>query len=276
MSQQANLPNMLISRLTTHAILIAQRAGDLLSKIPEKGFDIQTKDGKHNLVTEYDNAIEDLIISYLSQVFPDHRFLGEESGLSSENAGAITWIIDPIDGTVNFAHRIPVFTISIAATFDNQVLTGVVFDPLRHELFVAEKNQGAFLNGKKLSVSKKRLLSESVLGTGFPYNVSENPLNCLEDFVTFSKMGLPIRRLGSAALDLAYVAAGRFDGFWEVSLKPWDFAAGKLLIEEAGGMITNYSNEAIESFEESSIVASNSNIHSQILSHLSCNQNAKK
>lgn len=271
LNQDLEIPNMLLSRLTSIAILAAQTAGEVL----KRGFDTtlvtSSKEGKHNLCTDYDEKVEKLIISFIKDHFPDHTFLGEEFGVQGENPQSIHWIIDPIDGTVNFAHSIPVFTISIAATFQGKVLSGVVLNPMSNELFVAEKGSGAYLNGTRLSVSKATILADSFLATGFPYNTNENPRGCIDHFISFAKLGVPIRRLGSAALDLCYVAAGRYDGFWEVSLKPWDFAAGMLIIEEAGGMITDYDKNPLLADEESTIIASNGHIHDHIANFLKQN-----
>lgn len=271
MQKDLAIPNMLLSRLTCVAILAAQKAGEVL----KKGFDTtlvtSSKEGIHNLCTDYDEKIEKLIIDAIKEDFPDHIFLGEEFGELGKNPQAIRWIIDPIDGTVNFAHSIPVFATSIAATFQGKALCGVVYNPMTNELFVAEKGAGAYLNGSRLNVSKTRVLAESFLATGFPYNCNENPKGCINHFMAFAKLGIPIRRLGSAALDLAYLAAGRYDGFWEVSLKPWDFAVGGLLIEEAGGIITNYENHPLTTDSESTVVASNGLIQEQIVNFLKQN-----
>jgi myo-inositol-1(or 4)-monophosphatase len=264
----SDVPPLLLARLTNVAILAAQHAGEVLKKAFNSPYEITFKEGRHNLVTQYDTEIENLIIAFIKKHFPEHNFLAEESGSQGDFSADILWIIDPIDGTVNFAHNIPLFSVSIAATFQGQVLSGVVYNPLTSELFVAEKNNGAYLNGVPITVSKIEVLADGMLATGFPYCVHENPLNCIDHFVSFTKLGVPIRRLGSAALDMAYVAAGRFDGFWEVSLKPWDFAAGKLLIEEAGGLVTNYAKEALVITQSSPVLASNQHLHDQMLQHL--------
>uniref|UniRef100_A0A2A4YDC8 Inositol-1-monophosphatase n=1 Tax=Aerophobetes bacterium TaxID=2030807 RepID=A0A2A4YDC8_UNCAE len=271
MQQDIDIPNVILSKLTSIAILAAQTAGEVL----KRGFDTtlitSSKEGKHNLCTDYDEKVEKMIIAFIKDHFPDHTFLGEEFGAQGNNPQAIQWILDPIDGTVNFAHSIPVFSISIAATFNGKTLSGVVYSPMSNELFVAEKGSGAYLNGTKLKISKTTTLSDSFLATGFPYNTHENPGGCINHFMAFAKLGIPIRRLGSAALDLAYVAAGRYDGFWEVSLKPWDFAVGCLLIEEAGGKISDYDNSPITTKSETSIVASNGHIQEQIVNFLKHN-----
>lgn len=264
----SDVPPLLLARLTNVAILAAQQAGEILKKAFNSPYQITFKEGRHNLVTQYDTEIENLIIAFIKKHFPEHNFLAEEGGQQGDSIEDILWIIDPIDGTVNFAHNIPLFSISIAASFRGQILSGVVYNPMTSELFVAEKNNGAYLNGTPIAVSKTEVLADGMLATGFPYFVHENPLNCIDHFVSFTKLGVPIRRLGSAALDMAYVAAGRFDAFWEVSLKPWDFAAGKLLIEEAGGLVTNYVKEDVLITKSSPILASNKYLHDQMLQHL--------
>ena len=167
----------------------------------------------------------------------------------------MTWIIDPLDGTVNFAHNIPVFSVSIAACVDGVIVSGVVFHPMAQELFVAEKGKGAYLNAKSISVSKTSDLKNALLATGFPYDVDKDPLNCVEKFAKMQLKGVPVRRLGSAAIDLAYVAAGRWDAYWEVGLHPWDMAAGKLLVEEAGGAISHWDGAPHEIFGYSTMLA---------------------
>lgn len=267
-SNDFDLPNLLRSRLTLVAILAAQRAGEVLKKGFGTPMEFETKEGRHNLVTEWDKKSEEVIIESIKAHFPDHAFLAEESGVSGDEKGGIQWIIDPIDGTVNFAHKIPMFSISIAACCQNDVLSGVVYNPMLNELFIAEKGNGAYLNGEKLKVTETAVLDSAIGATGFPYNVHENPLCCLDHFNSFARMGIPLRRIGSAAIDLAYVAAGRYDTFWEVSLKPWDYAAGKLLIEEAGGLVTNFKGSPYASLSEGPIVASNGMLHDQVVKRI--------
>lgn len=261
MPNDLDLPHLLRSRLTMVATLAALRAGALAMEGFGREMERSNKEGKHNLVTEWDKKVEGAIIEMIRDHFPSHAFLGEEGGRSGEEQGSILWIIDPIDGTVNYAHGIPCFAVSIAATFQSEVLAGAIYHPVNKELFTAEKGQGAYLNGKRLKVTRTELLDDAIAATGFPYNVHENPLHCLEHLASFVKLGIPIRRMGSAALDLAYLAAGRYDFFWEVSLKPWDYAAGKLMIEEAGGKISNFENVPLSPIEESPIIASNGALH---------------
>ena len=268
MEQQLDLSTLLRSRLTMIATLAALKAGAMARKGFGSESTFEMKEGRHNLVTIWDQKIEKCLIEFISSHFPDHSFLAEESGLSGKDREGIQWIIDPIDGTVNFAHKIPLFSISIAATFQNTILSGVIFAPLLDELFIAEKENGAYLNGQRLKVTETAILDSAILGTGFPYNVHENPLSCLDLFSHFVMMGVPIRRLGSAALDLAYVAAGRLDAFWEVSLHPWDYAAAKLILEEAGGTFTDFEGNPYTTIKEGPIIASNGVLHEQMVHNI--------
>jgi len=258
-----------LSHITLAAIEAALQAGTLLKQGFGTHFAVHAKEGTHNLVTEYDHRSEKLIIDFLRKETPHAHFLAEESGLSKGNENSVTWIIDPLDGTVNFAHKIPMFAVSIAAEKNGEVISAVVYHPLVHELFVAEKGKGAFLNGEKLNVSIIETLPESILATGFPYNLVENPLQCIDHFVDILRLGIPIRRLGAATLDLAYTAAGRVEGFFEVSLAPWDCAAGKLLVEEAGGKVTSWDNSSFDVRSYKPILASNGRVHDACSSILS-------
>ncbi len=216
-------------------------------------------------MTDYDRQAEALILERLRQRFPQASFWAEESGSSGQSTQEeLRWIVDPLDGTVNFAHGIPIFCVSIAAVLGGELLCGVIYQPMLGELFTALRGKGAWLNGRQLQVSTTELLEDAIVVTGFPYNVAHNPGNCIEHFVRFLRLGVPIRRLGSAALDLAYVAAGRFDGFWEVALNPWDVAAGILMVQEAGGCVTHYDGSPHRLEPRSSIVASNGRIHEQM------------
>ncbi len=266
MESQDTLPVPAFSELTLLAIDAAQTAGAILRSGFGSTFKVSSKSERHDLVTDYDYRSEQSIISSIKAKFPHHHFLAEESGATHDSVAQsnVRWIIDPLDGTVNFAHAVPIFSISIAAEVDGELVSGVVYQPLLHELFVAEKGKGAWLNGKKITVSTTSNLSDSFLVTGFPYIVAENPSNCIDHFSRFLQLGIPIRRLGSAALDLAYTAAGRFDAFWEVSLSPWDVAAGVLLVLEAGGKVSNYFGESYV-VGNGSIVASNGLFEHEIL-----------
>ncbi len=258
------------SNLTLTAIQAALSSGNYLKGGFRTKFAINSKEGKHNLVTEYDIASEKQIIYHIKSVFPDHTFLAEESGYTgtNEKEDTVKWIIDPLDGTVNFAHGIPFFSVSIAAEFKKEIILGVIYQPMTQELFVAEKNKGAFLNGNRIEVSAVNDLENSILATGFPYNLSENPLHCIESFTNILKLGIPVRRLGVASLDLAYVASSRFDGFFEVSLGPWDCAAGIILIEEAKGKVSHWNGDPFDFSSYKPILVSNGKIHEQLSSIL--------
>jgi myo-inositol-1(or 4)-monophosphatase len=238
------------------AIEAAQKAGDLLREGFGSIFTISSKSTVHDLVTEFDLRSESIIIDIIRERFPQHQILTEETGHHASDSD-FTWIIDPLDGTVNFAHGIPIFCVSIAAKQGDDILCGVIYSPMTEEMFIAEKDHGASVNDKSCKVSQQNSLKNAFLVTGFPYSVKENPGHCIDHFSHMVGMGIPIRRLGSAALDLAYVAAGRFDGFWEISLQPWDMAAGALLVKEAGGIIMDYSGNDIDFTKQSSIIAGN-------------------
>lgn len=256
--------------LTFVAMQAALRGGELLKRGFGTSFQISSKEGKMNLVTEYDKSAEVCIIDAIKKHFPHHAFIAEESGASGTQDADVVWIIDPLDGTVNFAYGIPMFSVSIAAanTKTGEILCGVVYHPLLAELFVAERHKGAYLNGSILKVSDSESFDDAVMATGFPYNVHENPLHCIDHFSKMTRMGIPIRRLGSAALDLAYLAAGRFDVYWEVSLHPWDSAAGKLLVQEAGGIVTHYDGSFHETFTTATMLATNGRLHEKMIEQL--------
>ncbi|MDE3046281.1 MAG: inositol monophosphatase [Verrucomicrobiota bacterium] len=252
--------------MTFLAIEAALAAGEVLRQGYGTRFSVKHKEGDvHNLVTEYDLKAEAAIIQLITRHAPDSRFLAEESGTSGEKQAPLLWIVDPLDGTVNFAHHIPNFAVSIGLEKEGQLFCGVVYQPITHELFVAEKGLGSFLNGDPLSVTKTSHLNRCILATGFPYNLAENPNHCIEHFIDILKAGIPIRRLGAAAIDFAYTAAGRFDGFFEVSLAPWDCAAGVLLVEEAGGKVTEWDGAPFDLRAKKSILATNGHIHPQTI-----------
>jgi myo-inositol-1(or 4)-monophosphatase len=219
--------------------------------------------GTINLVTEMDMQAERAVVETLLHAFPDHGILSEEEG-TIENASSFRWIIDPLDGTTNYAHGYPCFAVSIALESDGEVITGVVYDPMRDELFSATKGQGAHLNGHPLKVSAVDSLIQGLLATGFPYDRSVSEKNNLKHFNELLMASQEVRRDGSAALDLCSVAAGRFDGFWELKLKPWDVAAGSMIVREAGGTVSDFRGMR-SSIDDQEIVASNGIIHSQLL-----------
>ncbi len=249
------------------AIHAASEAGAILRSSLGSITHIEYKDDNPvNLVTEADKAAEACIIGIIRKRHPDHAILGEESG--AHNTGSDhRWIIDPLDGTTNFAHGLPIFSVSIALEVAGTVICGVVYDPMRDELFHAELGGGAFLNGHPIHVSRQSDVRKALLVTGFPYNVGTNPDLCFERFIAFLRRVQAVRRLGSAALDAAYVATGRFDGFWEVALQPWDKAAGQLLITEAGGRISDFDGRPHDNYVPQ-FLGNNGLIHEQMLAIL--------
>jgi len=265
--KELDLPYLLRSRLTMVATNVALQAGAVIKRYFEEKVSFQVKQGVHDVVTEIDKKVEALIIEAIRGQFPDHGFVAEESGKTG-GVGGIQWVIDPIDGTLNYVRKIPIFSTSIAAVFPPDILAGVVYQPMSGELFIAEKGHGAYLNGERLKVSSRNMLDQALLATGFPYNVNENPYYCLDHFDTFAKIGVSSRKMGSAALDLAYVAAGRYDAFWAVSLYPWDYAAGKLLLEESGGQFTDFYGHPYTKLVEGSVVASNHWLHEPMVRNM--------
>jgi myo-inositol-1(or 4)-monophosphatase len=240
----------------------AWRAGRMLKKNIDASREVSFK-GVIDLVTNFDNQSQRMILKRLSAIFPDHGFLAEE-GLSETKGSEFQWIIDPLDGTTNYAHRFPVFTVSIALEAKGEVVVGVVYDPMREETFWAAKGEGAFLNGRKIRVSSIDDLNKGLLATGFPYDIRVSETNNIVHFNNFLTRAQALRRCGSAAMDLCYVACGRFDGFWELKLKPWDMAAGALMVHEAGGRVSGFQNEKF-SLSRSNILASNGLIHQQMI-----------
>lgn len=221
-------------------IEVARLAGAVLREGYGKAQSIEEKGRASDLVTATDKASEVVVRQYLARHFPTHAILGEEEGLSGAADAEWTWIVDPLDGTTSFAHGLPFFSTCIALRHRGEIVAGAVYEPLRDEMFVAEKGAGATLNGSPMRVSATSDLSRALLATGFPYRISENPNKTLEVFAAVVPHARGIRRMGSAGLDLAYVACGRMDGYWETLLQPWDCAAGVLLVREAGGRVTDF------------------------------------
>jgi myo-inositol-1(or 4)-monophosphatase len=246
------------------AIEATRLAVRVLAEQARAGFQIQHKDKDVlNLVTDADRRAEQAIVDLLRATYPSHRILAEERGASGVGSD-YRWVIDPLDGTTNFAHGFPVYCVSIALEYRGEIILGVVRDGTRDELFVAEAGHGAFLNDAPLRVSKVARLSQALLVTGFAYDILENPQNNLDHFSRFSLCAQGVRRTGSAALDLCYVAAGRFDGFWELKLNPWDMAAGSLMVTEAGGRMSNFKGDGF-SIYGGEMVGSNGLIHAAML-----------
>lgn len=271
------------------ATQLAHRAGGLLREAYRRPRQVEHK-GAIDLLTQADLDSEQLIVEGIRGAFPEDGILAEEGGelggAEGHHGGEVQraggggrpgdrtpdpsyrWLIDPLDGTTNFAHGLPFFSVSIALMQGQSVLFGLVYEPQRDELFQAVHGQGAALNGEPLSVSETRELAESLLVTGFPYDIRTNPDNNLDHYRRLALRSHGVRRLGSAALDLAYVAAGRLDGYWELRLNPWDWAAGVLLVQEAGGRVTTIGGAQVTITDDDTLVASNGRIHDQLLREL--------
>jgi len=253
----------------TAAVHAARAAGILLKQGLDQPHTVRTKSTDTDLLTEIDLRSESAVLEALRDRFPDDAFLAEESGGTVEDSG--TWIIDPLDGTTNFAHGIPFFSVAIAYVDASGIRLGVVFDPVRDELFQAVQGQGAFLNGKSIQVSETTNLNQSLLTTGFPYAIRTAKDNNLDHYAELALRTQGVRRLGSAALDLAYVAVGRFDGYWELLSYPWDVAAGMLLVAEAGGTVSQTTGDEPPRFTGPtgiSVLATNGRIHAAMLAVL--------
>ena len=247
------------------AVEIVLRAGEIQIAGRESGFRVAKK-GAIDLVTEVDLACERMCRTVLAERFPEHDILAEElsAGPQEVARARYRWVFDPLDGTTNFAHGLPIFCSSLALELDGQAVVGAIYDPSRRELFTAERGQGAFVNGAPLKASETAALGDALLVTGFPYDMHVRGPELVELFGLFLHRARAVRRLGSAALDLCYVAAGRFDAFWEQHLKPWDVAAGALVVTEAGGRITGMDGGAFD-VRAGHLVASNGNVHEAIL-----------
>lgn len=251
------------------AVEAALSAGRVQRQYFRSPIDVQKK-GAIDLVTEIDIRVEREFRAMIAERFPDHTVLGEEGagpGDTSQSTSRFRWIIDPVDGTTNYAHGLALFCVSIALEVDGRIDLGVIYDPMADELFTAERGLGARLNGEPIHVTACAEMGDALLCTGFPYSVREKPGHLIAGFGEFMRISQAVRRLGSAALDLCYVAAGRFDGFYEETLKAWDVAAGALIVEEAGGQVTGTAGEPF-SPHAGHIVASNGHLHAAMLSTL--------
>jgi myo-inositol-1(or 4)-monophosphatase len=244
---------------------LARRAGALQKTRFGSDLSVAFK-GEIDLVTDVDQACEALIVAGIRSRYPDHEFLAEENSYP-ETGSPWRWIIDPLDGTTNYAHGFPWFAVSIALEYAGQIRLGVVYHPMLDEMFTAVRGKGALLNGAPIHVTRRAAVSEALLATGFPYDRAWDNENNFARFLQFQVACRGIRRAGSAALDLAYVAAGRLDGYWECKLKPWDMAAGQLLVEEAGGMVTDFAGMP-HAVRDHRILASNGLIHDEMLAQL--------
>ncbi|MGC8602330.1 MAG: inositol monophosphatase family protein [Desulfomonilaceae bacterium] len=259
-----------ISKILEFMKDLASDAGAIVASYFQGCFKIESKGDAPNgidIVTDADKASESFIMDQVQKAFPSHDILTEET--QTENTGSrFLWIIDPLDGTVNFAHSYPHFGVSIGFMEDNIIKAGVVFDPIRQEMFWASEGNGAFLNGAPAHVTHRDNLYRCVLGTGFPYDKAKSRINNLKEFSQITLRVQGVRRAGSAALDLAWVACGRLDGFWELKLKPWDFAAGLILAQEAGGKVTDRHGAPMRIWSPS-IVVTNNLVHDELIKILS-------
>ena len=245
------------------AITAARQAGNIITRSADRIETLTIKNkGQNDFVSEIDQQAEQAIIKIIRKAYPSHGFLAEESGNSAGDD--YVWIIDPLDGTTNFLHGFPQFAVSIALKYKNRLEQAVIYDPIRQELFTASRGVNAQLNGRRIRVTKAKSLANTLIGTGFPYNNMEH----LSEYMDILKSIIPetagVRRAGAASLDLAYVAAGRLDGFWEYGLKPWDLAAGTLLIQEAGGIVSDFDG-GTDFFESGNVVAGNAKVLKSLL-----------
>jgi myo-inositol-1(or 4)-monophosphatase len=245
------------------AVAMAREAGAILREGWGKAHRPERK-GRIDLVTEYDRRSERLLLERLGERFPDHAVLAEESGAQQGGDGWVRWLIDPLDGTTNFAHNYPFFAVSIGVEMEGALAAAAVYDPTRDEMFAAARGEGATRNGGAIHVSDTSAVESALLVTGFPYDVREHPERSVPRFQEMLRRAQGVRRDGSAALNQAYVACGRFDGFWEASLSPWDMAAGVLLVREAGGLVTRYDGSEFR-LEEKQILASNGRLHREMM-----------
>jgi len=256
--------DLIADKALSAATAAVYSAGNIIREKSATVFQVNHK-GAADLVTEVDLAAEKEIIAILSRAFSGHRVVGEESGVGEGESDYIWWI-DPIDGTTNFVHGYPFYSVSVALEYRGESIVGIVYDPTRNELFQAVKGRGTFLNGTPITVSMVETLNDSLLATGFPYDRSRRK-EALDLAAGLLKRVQGVRRDASAALDLAYVAAGRLDGFWEFGLKPWDTAAGRLLVEEAGGKISDFKGDIFD-IRQGAVVAANALIHAELLEQL--------
>jgi myo-inositol-1(or 4)-monophosphatase len=257
----------------TIAIEAARAGGEILKENLTKEVHVDYK-GAVNLVTNVDRQSEITIVEMIRRQFPDHEILAEE-GYGRGKKFPFKWIIDPLDGTTNYTHRFPFFCVSIGLEVEGEMALGVVYDPIRSELFLAEKGKGAFLNNAPIRVSATADLMHSLLVTGFSYDVRESADNNINHFRDFSMRAQGVRRTGSAALDFCYVAMGRLDGFWELKLQPWDAAAGSLLVQEAGGRVTDFSEKNFSVYSKE-VIASNGKIHEEMVKVLRAGRTAAR
>ena len=250
-------------------ISIALETGEMIRSKFGTDYPLEYKSNESDLVTEIDKASEKMILDFISKKYPSHGILAEEGGETAIKSEYV-WVIDPIDGTTNFAHGVPIFAVSIGVQKNGVIVAGVVHDIMQNIIYSAELKNGAYENGKKIKVNNNDNLQHALLVTGFPYDIKGNPENAFGKFTAFTKAARGIRRLGSAAIDFCYLAKGVFDGFWEVHLKPWDMCAGKLIVEEAGGLVTDFEGNELSIFSKK-MLASNGKIHNAMIEILKQN-----
>ncbi len=248
------------------AVRASREAGNILLNGLDRNIDVQFK-GEIDLVTEVDNQSQECILKIMNTEFPEHHYIAEEGADLDTLNSEVVWLIDPLDGTTNYAHGYKCFCTSIGLVVKGELRVGVIYDPCADEMYTAIKGKGAFLNGKRIHVSGQDDLNRSLLVTGFPYDIREGKQNNVGLFNHMIMKAQAVRRDGSAALDLAYLAAGRFDGFWELKLHPWDVAAGVLIVEEAGGKITDFSGGSYN-IDDFDLLASNTYIHDTMINEL--------
>ncbi|PID59646.1 MAG: inositol monophosphatase [Ignavibacteriae bacterium] len=248
-------------------IKIAKEAGEIIKEGFGKNLEIEFKTDVSNIVTNIDKAAEKVILNYVRKKYPNHSIIAEESG-REEKSSEFTWVIDPLDGTTNFAHGLPIFSVSIGLQKNNEIIAGVIYDIMRDIIYSAELGSGCFANGKKIAVNSNNELAKSVLVTGFAYDKIDEYAEALKIFGEIISKARGVRRLGSAAIDFCYVASGVFDGFWEANLSPWDVCAGILITKEAGGNVTDFTNKPISIFSDS-FLATNGNIHNKMIEIIS-------
>lgn len=261
------ISDLVLKKFLKVALETADAAGEILIKYWGKLSSIRQKQFFWDLVTEADTESEKVILEALQKNFPTHRTLSEEAGLGNVENSEFLWLIDPLDGTTNYTHGYPVVAISMGLLFEQKPLLGVVYNPISKELFHAIKGNGAFLNGQKIEVSLVEELNKGLLSTGFAYDRRETQENNYAEFCHMTHLSQGVRRGGAASLDLAFVAAGRLDGYWERGLKPWDIAAGALLVEEAGGKVTSYENGPLD-LNSGRILATNGLLHKKLSNEL--------
>jgi myo-inositol-1(or 4)-monophosphatase len=245
---------------------ITREAGKIIREGFGKNFSFEYKTNESNIVTEIDKRAEELIKEFITKNFSEHSILAEESGETINNSEYI-WVVDPLDGTTNFAHGLPIFSVSIGLRKNDETIAGVVYDVMADNLYSAELNKGSYCNDLRLQVSSEKNIAHSLAVTGFPYDIADNPEHALELFTKIIKKTRGIRRLGSAAIDFCYVAKGVFDIFWEVHLNPWDICAGQLIVEEAGGKVTDFKGNSI-GLSGTTILCTNNQLHDTMIREL--------